>query len=98
MAIGMSTVQNQHRLTSPHTAIFNPSLFCLCKMAHLHRFFPPHRPDPLMAVGLDHPEGKTKLNEANSPSKQAVPDRIGIGKNAQELQPFNWDLNQRTCK
>ena len=51
-----------------------------------------------MAVGLDHPEGKAKLNEANSPSKQAIPGRVGMRNNTQELQALDGDLNQRTCK
>src|SRR5258707_788617 len=98
MAVSMSTVQHQHRRTLPHTSIFNQSLLRSCKMAHLLCFFPPHRPDPLMAVGLDHPEGKAKLNEANSPSKQAIPGRVGMRNNTQELQALDGDLNQRTCK
>src|SRR5947207_9095336 len=51
-----------------------------------------------MPIGLDHPEGKTQLSEPDPPSKEAIPDRIGIGKNAQELQPVNWDLNDRAGK
>jgi hypothetical protein len=93
MAVGMSAVQYQHRRTLPYASILNQSQFRSYKMTHLFHFFPSHCPDSLMPIGLDHPESKTQFNEANSPSKQAVPDRIGIGKNAQELQPFNWDLN-----
>ncbi len=55
-------------------------------------FFPPHRPDPLMTVGLDHPEGKAQFDEPNSPLKQAVPDRIGMRNNSQQLQAFEGDL------
>src|SRR5437870_4662311 len=93
MAVRMSTVQDQHRRTLPNASILNQSQFCSYKMTHLFRFFPSHCPDTLMPIGLDHPEGKTQLSEPNSHSKQAIPDRRGIGKNAQELQPFNWNLN-----
>src|SRR6266566_5920726 len=95
MAVGVSTVQRQHCRTLPNASILNQSQFRSYQMTHLFRFFPSHCPDTLMPIGLDHPESKTQLNEPNSPSKQAIPDRIGIGKNAQELQPFNWDLNNR---
>src|SRR5579875_1201279 len=51
-----------------------------------------------MPIDVDHPDGQSNLNHSNTYPQQAVPERIGRGQRANNLQERGWEMERGTGK